>query len=72
MVRIEFCGVCAGFRKEAETLAKCLKEQGTEVELIEAGRGRFNVYVDGELVFSIKKCKRYPRAKEIMQLIASR
>ena len=42
MVRIEFCGVCAGFRKEAETLAKYLREQGTKVELIEAGRGRFN------------------------------
>ncbi len=72
MVKIEFCGVCAGFKKEAETLAQYLKEQGTEVELIEAGRGRFNVYVDGELVFSIKKCKRYPKAKEIMQLIASK
>jgi len=72
MVKIEFCGVCAGFEKEAETLAQYLKEQGIEVELIEAGRGRFNVYVDGELVFSIKKCKRYPRAKEIMQLIASK
>ena len=72
MVKIEFCGVCAGFKKEAETLAQYLKEQGIEVELIEAGRGRFNVYVDGKLVFSIKKCKRYPKAKEIMQLIASK
>ncbi len=71
MIRIEFCGVCTGFRQEAETLAEYLKAQGEEVKLIEAGRGRFHVYVDDKLVFSIKKCRRYPNAREIMKLISN-
>jgi len=69
-VKIEFCRVCSGFRKEAELLQKMLTEQGAEVDLIKAGKGRFHVYVDGELVFSIKKCKKYPRAEEIFKLIS--
>ncbi len=67
--RIEFCGVCAGYRQEAEILQKMLTEQGIEVEAVEAGRGHFYVYLDGKLIFSVKKIKKYPRAKEIFELI---
>jgi len=70
-VRIEFCGVCAGYRQEAETLQKMLTEQDIEVKQVEAGRGRFHVYSDGKLVFSVKKIRKYPRAKEIFKLINS-
>ena len=67
--RIEFCGVCTGYRQEAEILQKMLTERGIEVEAVEAGRGHFYVYLDGKLIFSVKKIKKYPRAKEIFELI---
>lgn len=69
VVRIEFCGVCVGFKKEAEMLKDMIEKKGIDVEMIEAGKGRFSVYVDGNPIFSIKKNKRYPRAKEIFELI---
>ncbi len=69
MIRIEFCAVCSGYRHEADKLAKYLRDKGQEVELIEAGKGRFHVYVDGDLIFSVKKCKKYPNADEIIEMI---
>lgn len=68
-VRIEFCAVCVGFRKEAKMLEDMIKSKGIDVEMIEAGRGRFSVYLNNNLIFSIKKNRRYPRAKEIFGLI---
>ncbi len=67
--RIEFCGVCVGFRKEAEMLENMIKKAKMDVKMIEAGKGRFSVSVNVKLIFSIKKNKRYPRAKEIFELI---
>jgi selT/selW/selH-like putative selenoprotein len=69
VVRIEFCGVCVGFKKEAEMLKDMVEKKGINVEMIEAGKGRFSVYINGDLTFSIKKNRRYPRAKEIFELI---
>ncbi len=68
-VRIEFCGICAGYRQEAEALQKILTDRGIEVEMVEAGKGHFYVYLDGKLIFSVKMIKKYPRAKEIFGLI---
>jgi selT/selW/selH-like putative selenoprotein len=52
-VRITHCTVCWGYRDRALALAEELRRRfGANVEVAGGGPGRFDVYVDGELVTS--------------------
>ncbi|GAB4315039.1 MAG: hypothetical protein Kow0074_02410 [Candidatus Zixiibacteriota bacterium] len=45
------------------------KELGITPKLIEGGGGEFEVTVDGKLIFSKKKLKRFPEHEEILEAI---
>lgn len=42
---------------------------GIESELVEGTRGVFDVYVDGELVFSKHEEERFPEPGEVVRLV---
>jgi selT/selW/selH-like putative selenoprotein len=48
-----------------------LNKSAEDVELIKGGNGVFEVFADGELVFSKKELGRFPSDEEIDALIAS-
>lgn len=48
---------------------KLTNEFGAEVGLISGSGGIFDVYVDGKIIFSKKKLKRFPREGEIAELL---
>jgi selT/selW/selH-like putative selenoprotein len=47
-------------------------EFGLETELIKGKGGIFDVVVDGDLIFSKKKVKRFPENEEILKMLRQR
>ncbi|UCB46749.1 MAG: Rdx family protein [Spirochaetota bacterium] len=68
-VEIRHCASC-GFRSRAAALAEELKKEfGVESILVEGEVGSFNVFVNGELIFSKYEEGRFPESGEIIQKI---
>ena len=47
-------------------------EDVAELTLVPSGHGRYEVTVNGELVFSKAETKRFPELKEIKELVRAR
>lgn len=68
-VEIHHCTSC-GFRSKAAKLADELKKEfGIEAELVTGEVGSFDVYLNGELLFSKSEAGRFPNSGEIVQKI---
>jgi selenoprotein W-related protein len=68
-VEILHCNQC-GYRSRAIELAEELKKEfGIEAALTEGDPGSFNVFVNGELIFSKYEEGRFPNPGEIVQKI---
>ncbi len=71
-VKIEYCRQCrfilrAGWM--AQELLMTFGDMIGELALVPGEGGVFNVFVDGELVFSREEKGRFPESKELKQLI---
>ena len=68
-IEIHHCTTC-GFRAKASMLAdKINKELGLTAQLISGEIGSFDVYMNGNLLFSKAKVGRFPNPDEIVQMI---
>lgn len=68
-IEIHHCTTC-GFQARASSLAEELeKEFGVEAKLVVGKAGSFDVFVNGELIFSKSKEGRFPEPGEIAQKI---
>jgi selenoprotein W-related protein len=68
-VEIHHCASC-GFRSKAAKLADELKKEfGIEAALVTGEVGSFDVFLNGELVFSKSEAGRFPNRGEIVQKI---
>ena len=69
LIEIHHCPTC-GFRSTANKLAEELKAVfGVEVKLVDGEIGSFDVFVNGELIFSKSETGRFPNPGEIVQKI---
>ncbi len=55
-----------------EQLITEFKQALEEVALVPASGGRFEVYVDGEMVFSKKEAGRFPKYEEVRSVVQQR
>jgi selT/selW/selH-like putative selenoprotein len=68
-IEIYHCTTC-GFRSKAEDVAKALKkEYGVEADIRTGDTGSFDVYVNGELIFSRFEEGRFPENEELVEII---
>jgi selenoprotein W-related protein len=69
VIEIHHCPTC-GFRNRAEKVAEEIQEAyGWEAALIVGETGSFDVFLNGELIFSKTKEGRFPEPGEIVRLI---
>jgi selenoprotein W-related protein len=73
MVEIMYCRLCgwglgAGWMAQ-ELLATFAEELGSVVLTPDTSGGRFEIYVEGQRVWSRKEQGRFPELKEIKQLV---
>ena len=76
MVEIMYCRLCgwglrAGWMSQ-ELLATFAEEIGSVVLTPDASGGRFEIYVEGQRIWSRKEQGRFPEMKEIKQLVRDR
>ena len=68
-IEIHHCPTC-GFRAKAESLAQELSDAfGVQPKLVTGEIGSFDVYVNGDLIFSKADAGRFPKPGEIVQRI---
>jgi selT/selW/selH-like putative selenoprotein len=71
-VRLKYCEMCAGNGDAARALAAELKQKmGLDVELIDVGKGAFELSVEGRVIFSALQLNRFPVPNEIIKLLRS-
>jgi selenoprotein W-related protein len=74
-VEIEYCTQCRWLLRAAwmaqELLVTFEREIG-EVALVPGRGGVFEVRVEGEVVFSRKRARRFPESRELKQLVRDR
>jgi selT/selW/selH-like putative selenoprotein len=69
-IEIHLCEQC-GYRTRATSLAdELFKEFGVEASLIIGEVGTFDVFVNGQLIFSKKETKRFPTPGEVTGIIS--
>jgi len=66
---IKYCQMCGG-RGEADQAAEELRSRfGIEVAVVDVGKGRFEVEVEGQELFSKAKTGRFPLPGELYKLL---
>ena len=68
-IRIEYCVVWNYEPRAAGLAAELHRKFGAETNLVSGGRGDFDVYVDGMILFSKRKMNRFPEDGEVSNLI---
>ena len=69
IIEIHYCSPCCA-PSEADSVVKELFEEfGVEAKLVRGKVGRFDVFVNGELLFSKEEIGRFPLPGEIVQKI---
>lgn len=74
-VRIEYCAPCSYTDRATALVGELLKDYEDQVEsvaLVPSDGGRFEVTVDGELIFSKLKVKRHAEPGEVVGLVGAR
>ncbi len=74
-VEIRYCPKCRWLLRAAwlaQELLSTFEDELGEVALVPAGNGLFQVWLDGELIFSRAEAGRFPEAKELKQLVRDR
>lgn len=74
-VRIEYCTQCRWLLRAAWMAQELLTTFGDElgeVALVPATGGRFEVRLDGEVLFSRAEAGRFPESKELKQRVRDR
>jgi selT/selW/selH-like putative selenoprotein len=71
-VEIRHCPTCKGFDRKAERLATALSEAGHPAVTALGETAQFDVFADGELVFSRGEGEPFPRPHEILRALADR
>jgi len=67
-VRILYCPTWSGYDVRAASLAAEInRADGHTAECTPGGKGQFDVFVDGELVFSKHAAGRFPEPEEILK-----
>ena len=69
-VIIEYCVVWNYYDRAASLAARIKDKLNLEVELQKSSGGRFEIFLDGEVIFSKIKTMRFPEPDEIIQLLA--
>lgn len=74
-VEIRYCTQCRWLLRAAwmaQELLTTFEGELGEVALVPGTGGIFQVWLDGELIFSRKEAERFPESKELKQLIRDR
>jgi selT/selW/selH-like putative selenoprotein len=71
-VEIHHCPTCKGFDRKAARLAAALTEAGHHATTTVGETSQFDVFADGELVFSRGQTGRMPQPYEILRALAER
>ncbi|MEP4534045.1 MAG: Rdx family protein [Cyclobacteriaceae bacterium] len=74
-VTIEYCKLCRWMHRatwESQELLTTFSEELDEVTLKQGTGGVFDIYANGELVFSRKEAGRHPDITELKQLVRDR
>jgi selenoprotein W-related protein len=74
-ISISYCVACHFLPRAAwvaQELLHTFADHLSGVTLVPSGGGRFEVAVDGEVVFSTQKNGRFPEMRELRALVASR
>jgi selT/selW/selH-like putative selenoprotein len=71
-VEIHHCPTCKGFDRKAAKLAAALTEAGHPAVATAGEASQFDVFADGELVFSRSEAGRLPQPYEILRALAAR
>lgn len=66
---IRYCEMCGGRGQADETAAEIIKRFGITPVIEDVGRGRFDVLLDGAIIFSKEAEGRFPRPGEIVKLL---
>jgi selT/selW/selH-like putative selenoprotein len=71
-IEIRHCPTCKGFDKKAARLAAALSDAGHPAVATVGAKAQFDVFADGELVFSRREDGSFPRPHEILRALAER
>lgn len=67
-LEIKYCLMCGGQTQADEVAGEIKKFLGLPVVLTDVGKGKFEVLVNGTVIFSKQKEGRFPRDGEIIKL----
>jgi len=65
-VEILYCPVWSGYDERAASLAAELNDRGIDASIREGKKSQFDVFADGELVFSKQSVGRWPEDGEVL------
>ena len=71
-VEIRHCPTCKGFDRKAAKLAAALTDAGHPAVATVGTTSQFDVFVDGELVYSRQEGGRFPQSYDLLRLLAER
>jgi len=71
-ITIKFCLMCGGETHARQVAEEIEKYMGIKPELVDVGKGRFEVFVEEEEVWSKREEGRFPQAREIVRLLRKR
>lgn len=71
-ITIKFCLMCGGEEHAVKVAKEVEKYMGITPELVDVGKGHFDVFVEDVEVWSKRQEGRFPRAMEIVRLLRKR
>jgi selT/selW/selH-like putative selenoprotein len=71
-VEIRHCPTCKGYDRKAAKLATALTDAGHHTVAVTGETSQFDVFADGELVYSKSEAGRLPQPYDILRALATR
>jgi selT/selW/selH-like putative selenoprotein len=71
-VEIRHCPTCKGYDRKAAKLATALTDAGHPTVAVAGETSQFDVFADGELVYSKSEAGRLPQPYDILRALAVR
>ena len=68
-VDINYCEMCGGIGEAVAVQTELQRYMDITANLVDVSKGRFEVVVNGVVLFSKAKTGRFPRPKEIVNLL---
>lgn len=71
-IEIRYCLMCGGEGEALRVAAELKSRMGLDSTLVDVSKGRFDVAVDNEVIFSKHIIGRFPLAGEIVKIMRNR